>query len=107
MVALFVGLWLLVQIAVPAQRLLDRESQARPRTFGWQMFSHTLSEPAERFLVTTDEGTAEVRVEGLVGSLRREVRYGPRVAAALCRDPEVLSVEVIDVEFGSSTTTCR
>lgn len=107
LVAVVVGFWVIVQLAVPAWQLIDRGSQARPRMFGWQMFSHTLTRPAERFLVTTDAGTTEVRVEEIVGSLRREVRYGPRVAAELCRDPDVVSVEVVDVEYGSTTTTCR
>ncbi|MGI8936874.1 MAG: hypothetical protein ACR2JF_01425 [Iamia sp.] len=100
--------WISIQLVVPAVRLVQRGGEDRPRTFGWQMFSHQLSEPPEQFRITTRDGTREVAIEPLLTSpIRREVVYGPRIVAALCADPEVLSVEVRTVVRGTYSVSCR
>lgn len=108
LVGVVVLVWLAVQIAVPAMRLIERGGGPRPRTFGWQMFSHQLTGPAESFTVTTADGTRPVPVEDLLdGPMRREILYAPTIVAELCRDPAVLAVTVTDVEWGVSETRCR
>lgn len=107
-VTAFVVLWLAVQVAVPVVRLVERGGAARPRTFGWQMFSHQIAGQPESFSVTTAEGTRPIDVGGLLaGPMRREVIYAPTVIAELCGRPEVLAVEVRDVEHGVRTEACR
>lgn len=108
LIGAFVLLWLAVQVGVPMVQLVDRGSRPRPREFAWQMFSHRLERPAERFTITTANGTREVDVRPLLsGPMRREVRYAPAVVAALCERPEIQAVRVDDVERGTSETTCR
>ncbi len=100
--------WISVQLVVPAVRLAQRGGDDRPRTFGWQMFSHQLSEPPEQFSITTRDGTRAVAIEPLLTSpIRREIVYAPRIVAALCADPEVLSVQVRAAERGTSSVRCR
>ena len=43
----------------------------------------------------------------LSGPMRREIVYAPTVVAALCEDPSVIAVRVVDVERGASTRPCR
>lgn len=108
LVAVGVVLWLAVQAAVPLVQLVDRGGRPRPRPFAWQMFTHRLDRPAERFTITTANGTREIDVAHLLsGPMRREVRYAPAVVDALCADPLILHVRVDDVEHGTSETTCR
>jgi hypothetical protein len=100
--------WLGVQLVVPALRLIERGGGARPRTFGWQMFSHQLEGPAETFTVTTAQGERRVSVEPLLtGPMRREILYAPLIVRELCADEEVLAVTVADAEWGTSTVACR
>ncbi|MCB0962511.1 MAG: hypothetical protein KDA98_04290, partial [Acidimicrobiales bacterium] len=107
-VSIVVVAWLAVQLAVPLVRMVERGGGARPRTFGWQMFSHQLEAPAERFYVTTRNGRREVDIRPyLTGPMRREVLYGPALVAELCARPEIFAVEVVDAEWGSAETTCR
>lgn len=108
-VAVVMVTWISVQLVIPAVRLVQRDGDPRPLTFGWQMFSHELSEPPEQFSVTTQAGTRAVAIEPLLTSpIRREIVYGPRITAALCADPAVLSVQVRDVERDtSSSVSCR
>ncbi|MCB0971599.1 MAG: hypothetical protein KDA97_08800 [Acidimicrobiales bacterium] len=105
--ALVVG-WLAIQLAVPLVRLVERGGAPRPRTFGWQMFSHQLEAPAERYYVATRNGRREVDIRPyLSGPMRREILYGPALVAELCSRPEVIIVEVVDVEWGTAETRCR
>lgn len=107
LVAAVVGVWLAVQLGLPLYRLVERGNGERPRTFGWQMFSHQLQEPAERFTIVTAEGSQVVHVDDLPsGPMRREVLYAPRIVEELCTRPDVLAVEVEDVEYGRSTVEC-
>lgn len=107
-VSIVVVAWLAVQLAVPLVRMVERGGGARPRTFGWQMFSHQLEAPAERFYVTTRNGRREVDIRPyLTGPMRREVLYGPALVAELCARPEIFAVEVVDAEWGTAETTCR
>ncbi len=107
-VALVVALWLAVQVGLPLIRLVERGGGERPRTFGWQMFSHQLTEPAEQFSITTADGTQPIDVTGLLTSpMRREILYAPQIVAELCARPEVLSVQVRDAEWGTSEVPCR
>lgn len=105
--AVVVG-WLAVQLLVPVVRLVERGGAARPRTFGWQMFSHQVVQQPETFTITTANGSRAYDVRDLLaGPMRREVVYGPTVIAELCARPEILAVEVHDVEHGSRRVTCR
>ncbi|MEZ5204002.1 MAG: hypothetical protein R2701_06380 [Acidimicrobiales bacterium] len=110
--ALLVGIvvlgWIGVQLAVPAIALVQRGNGARPRTFAWQMFSHELEAPAEQFTVVTATGEHPADLRPLLsGPMRREIVYAPTVVAALCEDPSVIAVRVVDVERGASTRPCR
>lgn len=107
-VAVVVGGWLAVQLALPALALLERGGGARPRTFAWQMFSHQLQAPAEAFVVNTATGSRPVDVTPLLtGPMRREILYAPILVPELCKDPAAESVTVIDAEWGTTTVACR
>jgi hypothetical protein len=112
--ALLVGLvvvgWLGVQLGVPLVRMVERGGGERPRTFGWQMFSHELTEPAEQFTITTANGSRVIDLGEFIelsSPMRRELLYAPTVIPILCENPAILSVEVRDAEWGTSVVSCR
>lgn len=109
-VGVVVAGWLVVQLGLPLVRMVERGGGARPRTFGWQMFSHQLEEPAEQFTITTANGRREIDLAEFIdlsGPMRRELLYAPTVIPLLCENPAILSVEVRDAEWGTSEVTCR
>lgn len=107
LVGLLVAAWLVVQLAVPTWRLIERGGAPRPRTFGWQMFTHKIQTPAETFVLVTADGRRSVDPTPLLSSPpRREIIYGASVAEALCEEPGALFVEVDDVEHGRSVFPC-
>ena len=105
--ALVVG-WIGIQVAVPAVRALERGGGVRPRTAGWQMFSHTIEGSAETFTIETRNGRRPVDIAPLLtGPMRKEVLYAPAIVAELCARPEIFAVEVSDVEWGTARVSCR
>jgi hypothetical protein len=110
LVGLFVAAWLGLQLGVPLLRMVERGGGERPRTFGWQMFSHELTEPAEQFTITTANGSRVIDLGEFIelsSPMRRELLYAPTVVPILCANPAILSVEVRDAEWGTSVVTCR
>lgn len=104
--AVVVG-WLTMQVGLPLLQLVDRGSQARPRMFGWQMFSHQLDEPAEAYSLITVDGAEPIDVRPLLhGPMRREVRHSDALAPLLCARPGVLAIEVTDAESGPHRIEC-
>lgn len=101
------GVWLGVQVIVPVMQSVERGGAPRPRPFGWQMFTHDIAGPAERFTVVDADGRTPVRLAPLLtGPARREVVLAPHVISRLCDRPGTVEVEVQDVERGARTVPC-
>ena len=100
--------WVGFQVLVPAIRTVERGRGVRPRSAGWQMFSHTIEGSAEVFVVETKNGRRRIDIQPLLsGPMRKEILYAPAVVAELCSRPEIFAVEVTDAEWGTSTVRCR
>jgi hypothetical protein len=89
---LFLGI-AAIQVGIPVRATFE----PRPARFGWQMYS-TVSPVPEVWTENEAGARASVDITRLMGDPRAEIVWAEPLADALCQEPDVSAVVVLERE---------
>ena len=101
MVAAFLAIFLVWQLAMPAAALLG----PRPQRFGWQMYS-TFPELPKAWTIDGTGAETQVEVKQYFAQLRAEVDFAAALRVSLCDASGAVAVKVSDPRSGTETIKC-